>query len=156
VPPAYVLGQVKSAIQKFPLEGVTFSGGEPMQQAQALLELMNGIRAFAPTASIGMFTGYAEAELDKGEYATRPKTSAVERRDLWYAARGNLDFAIMGRYDRTHPSSAALRTSANQRLRLFSARYREGDFAEQFAEVGIDQDGMAVLTGFPVLGSPTL
>ena len=156
VPPAYVLGQVKSAMQKFPLEGVTFSGGEPMQQAQALLELVSGIRAAAPTISIGMFTGYAEAELDNGEYATRPKTSAVERRDLWHAARSYLDFAIMGRYDRTHPGTVALRTSTNQRLRLFSARYHEETFAEQFVEVGIEQDGMAVLTGFPVLGSPTL
>jgi organic radical activating enzyme len=143
-------------MQKLPLEGMTFSGGEPMQQVQALLELMSGIRAFAPTMSIGMFTGYAEAELDSGEYATRRKTLAVERRDLWYAARRYLDFVIMGRYDHAHPGTAALRTSTNQRLRLFSARYHEEDFAEQFVEVGIDQDGTAVLTGFPILGSPTL
>ncbi len=143
-------------MRKSPLEGVTFSGGEPMQQVQAVLELMSGIRAAAPSLSIGMFTGYAEAELDSGEYATRPKTQALERRELWCMARGYLDFAIMGRYDRMHAGVAPLRTSANQRLKLFSGRYREEDFAEQLVEVGIDQTGTAVLTGFPIFGPPTL
>ena len=153
---ADLLRQIESAMSRSPLEGVTFSGGEPMQQVQAVLELMSGIRAAAPSLSIGMFTGYTEAELDGGDYATRLKTQALDRRELWRIARGYLDFAIMGRYDRTHAGVAPLRTSANQRLKLFSRRYREEEFAEQLVEVGIDQTGTAVLTGFPILGPPTL
>ncbi|MBC8164702.1 MAG: 4Fe-4S cluster-binding domain-containing protein, partial [Bryobacteraceae bacterium] len=42
------------------LEGVTFSGGEPMQQAEALLRLMNEIRQAGPSVSFGMFSGYTE------------------------------------------------------------------------------------------------
>jgi pyruvate-formate lyase-activating enzyme len=49
-----------------PLEGPTFSGGEPMQQAEGLLKLMREIRRTAPTVSLGMFTGYTEGELASG------------------------------------------------------------------------------------------
>src|SRR5512132_130817 len=53
------------------LEGVTFSGGEPMQQAEALLNLMDAIREEASSVSFGVFTGYTEAELAAGQYLTR-------------------------------------------------------------------------------------
>jgi anaerobic ribonucleoside-triphosphate reductase activating protein len=153
---ASIVEQIQTARRVLPLEGVTFSGGEPMQQVHALVELMNGIRAAAPSASMGMFTGYTEPELDVGHYATRPTALTAEKRKLWQIVRGHLDFAVMGRYDRTQPGTAPLRTSRNQKLLLLSSRYREGDFTEQFVEVGIDQYGKAVLTGFPVFGSPAL
>src|ERR1019366_58086 len=50
------------------LEGVSFSGGEPMQQADSLLRLIQCLRQQAPELSFGMFSGYSEAELDKGQY----------------------------------------------------------------------------------------
>ena len=55
------------------LEGVTFSGGEPMQQAEALLELMDEIHQAAPSVSFGMFTGYTEAELATGTVSDSPE-----------------------------------------------------------------------------------
>ena len=67
--------------------------------------------------------------------------------------RAYLDFAVMGRYDRTQPGTAPLRTSRNQKLVLFSRRYEEHDFREQIIEVAIAGDGKAVMTGFPTLGS---
>jgi anaerobic ribonucleoside-triphosphate reductase activating protein len=147
---------IDSAIRTSSLEGVTFSGGEPMQQASALVELMHQICALAPTASMGMFTGYTETELDSGRYATRPSTSPADRQRLWEVVRGYLDFAVMGRYDRTQPGTAPLRTSRNQQLVLFSRRYEERDFREQIVEVAIAGDGKAVVTGFPILGSPAM
>jgi len=148
--------EISAAIGASSLEGVTFSGGEPMQQVHALVDLMTRIRAAAPAASMGMFTGYRQAELNDGQYATRPSTSTPEKRSLWQEVRGNLDFAIMGRYDRTQPGTAPLRTSTNQKLVLFSSRYREQDFVQQFVEVVIDPDGKGVITGFLVLGSPVI
>lgn len=153
---ACVLQKIESAMARSPVEGVTLSGGEPMQQVQALVELMLGIQVSAPRTSLGMFTGYAEAELDAGQYATRWRTSAAERRELWHIVRSHLDFAVMGRYDRTQRGAVPLRTSRNQRLVLFTCRYEGRDFAEQFVEVGIDQEGTAVLTGFPIFGSPAV
>ncbi|HLG96691.1 MAG TPA: 4Fe-4S single cluster domain-containing protein [Bryobacteraceae bacterium] len=153
---ASIVEQIETARRVLRLEGVTFSGGEPMQQVHALVEIMSRIRVALPSASMGMFTGYTEAELDDGKYVTRPSTATAEKRKLWHIVRAHLDFAVVGRYDRTQPGTAPLRTSRNQKLLLFSSRYREGDFTEQFVEVGIDQYGKAVVTGFPVFGSPAL
>ena len=137
------------------LEGVTFSGGEPMQQAEALLNLMDAIREEAPSVSFGVFTGYTEAELATGQYLTRPKTTPERKQDLWRGVQKLLDFAVMGRYDETQPAMKPLRTSWNQRLVLFSDRYQVADFGPQLIEISIGSTGRTVLTGFPVLGIPT-
>jgi len=137
-----------------PLEGATFSGGEPMQQAEGLLELMREIRKTAPAASLGMFTGYTESELASGRFVTRLGPDVEQKCELWRTVRELLDFAVMGRYDQTQPSIAPLRTSENQRLVLFSGRYQEGDFGPQLVEISIEESGKSVLTGFPVLGVP--
>ena len=154
VPVLEVVQRFEGASQSALLEGATFSGGEPMQQAEALLELMREFRRTAPTASLGMFTGYTEGELTSGQFATRFGSTVERRCELWRAVRGLLDFAVMGRYDQTQPSIAPLRTSRNQRLVLFGSRYREGDFEPQLVEISIEESGKSVLTGFPVLGVP--
>jgi len=136
------------------LEGVTFSGGEPMQQAEALLEVMSEIRRVAPGVSFGMFTGYTENELATGRYVTRPRATAEQKCELWRAIQQRLDFAVMGRYDLTLPVKEPLRTSRNQRLVLFSTRYQGCDFGSQLVEISIEEGGKSVLTGFPVLGVP--
>jgi anaerobic ribonucleoside-triphosphate reductase activating protein len=137
-----------------PLEGVAFSGGEPMQQAEALLELMREIRKVAPAVSFGMFTGYAESELVAGQFVTRLGATVEQKRELWRTVRELLDFAVMGRYDQTQPTMEPLRTSRDQRLVLLSSRYQEGDFGPQLVEIRIEESGKSVLTGFPVLGIP--
>lgn len=136
------------------LEGVTFSGGEPMQQAEALLEVMREIRSVAPAVSLGMFTGYTESELAAGRYVTRPRATAEQKRELWRTIQRLLDFAVMGRYEETLPVKEPLRTSRNQRLVLFTNRYQDGDFGPQLLEISIAESGKSVLTGFPVLGVP--
>jgi hypothetical protein len=50
------------------VEGVTFSGGEPMQQADSLLRLIQGLRRQAPELSFGLFSGYSDLELVLGRY----------------------------------------------------------------------------------------
>jgi anaerobic ribonucleoside-triphosphate reductase activating protein len=136
------------------LEGVTFSGGEPMQQAEALFQLMTEIRQAAPSMSFGLFTGFTEGELATGQYLTRPKTTPERKQDLWRGIQVLLDFAVMGRYDETQPAYAPLRTSRNQRLVLFSNRYQIGDFGPQLVEISVGSTGGTILTGFPVLGAP--
>src|SRR5712692_5954806 len=136
------------------LQGVTFSGGEPMQQAEALLELMREIRKAVPAVSFGTFTGYTESELAAGRYVTRLRATVEQKRELWRTVREFLDFAVMGRYDQKQPAIEPLRTSRNQRLVLFSSRYQECDFGPQLVEISIKESGRSVLTGFPVLGVP--
>lgn len=135
------------------LEGVTFSGGEPMEQASSLLELIECLRSAAPGLSFGMFSGYTEPELAAGNYWTRNWLSISEKQHLWQEIRNRLDFAVLGRFNQTQPSQAPLLSSRNQALRLFSMRYTAADFSEQSVEVSIHEDGLTQLTGFPVLGS---
>lgn len=122
------------------IDGVTFSGGEPMQQAPALLDLITVLKARRPRLSIGMYSGYTERELDASP--------------IWSEIRQHLDFAVLGRFVAAKPSSLPLRTSANQSLRLFSSLYGEDDFRAQECEVQISHEGLVQITGFPLAGSP--
>ena len=88
---------------------------------------------------------------------TRPrgKSRAQDQRlALWRSIRSQLDFAVMGRFNRSQPSQAPMRTSANQVLRQFSGRYSESDFGEQTVEITIAASGLTRTTGFPTLGNP--
>ena len=150
-----VVQNVLRARQEHTLEGVTFSGGEPMQQADSLLGLMNSLRRKAPELSFGMFSGYAEHELDQGQYwIWGDGSSEQHRKRLWQDIRASLDFAILGRFNQAQPSTLPLRTSGNQVLRLFNDRYSLGYFSEQLTEVSIKEGGRVEVTGFPTLGLP--
>jgi anaerobic ribonucleoside-triphosphate reductase activating protein len=149
-----VQAELVSCYRQYSLEGVTFSGGEPMQQAEDLAKLVQCLRSALPTLSFGMFTGYSEKELETGQYFTRRGVDQDRRRTLWRSIRDQLDFAVMGRYNRLQPSHAPMRTSANQVLRLFSSRYSESEFGEQMVEITIAADGLTRTTGFPTLGNP--
>jgi anaerobic ribonucleoside-triphosphate reductase activating protein len=141
--------------QEHTLEGITFSGGEPMQQADSLLELIQGLRQQAPELSFGMFSGYAEHELAKGQYWIWGDGSSEQRRKrLWQEIRACLDFAVLGRFNEAQLGSQPLRTSRNQVLRLFSNRYAPADFSEELIEISIHEGGRAEVTGFPTLGLP--
>ena len=137
------------------LEGVTFSGGEPMQQADSLLRLIQGLRRHAPELSFGMFSGYADHELAKGRYWIWGDGSSEQRRKrLWQEIRACIDFAVLGRFNQTQPSHLPLRTSRNQALWLFSDRYTPDGFSEELTEVSIKEGGRSEVTGFPTLGLP--
>jgi anaerobic ribonucleoside-triphosphate reductase activating protein len=147
--------EVLRAHQEHTLEGVTFSGGEPMQQGDDLLRLIQCLHQEAPELRFGMFSGYAEHELAKGHYLLWGGASSEPRRKrLWQEIRACLDFAIFGRFNHAQPSSLPLRTSRNQVLRLFSDRYTPADFSEDLIEVSIHEGGRAEVTGFPILGLP--
>jgi anaerobic ribonucleoside-triphosphate reductase activating protein len=144
---------VLRARQEHTLEGITFSGGEPMQQADSLLRLIQSLRQQAPGLNFGMFSGYAEHELAQGQYwIWGDESSEQHRQRLWQDLRGYLDFAILGRFVRAQPGNMPLRTSRNQVLRLFKDRYSPADFSEQLTEVSIKEDGQVEVTGFPILG----
>jgi anaerobic ribonucleoside-triphosphate reductase activating protein len=136
------------------LEGVTFSGGEPMQQAGDLLVLIESIRDQRTALSFGMYSGYSEQELASGRYWCRREVTLRARQEIWQRIRGHLDFAVLGRFIASRPSNLPLRTSANQKLALFSDSYREQDFEPQEVEVHIGESGLVQVTGFPLAGPP--
>ena len=114
-------------------EGLTLSGGEPLQ-CDELLDFIGRVKFLEPDWTVGLFTGYARAELCKIT--------------AWTAIRATLDFAVLGRYDRTKPCNKPLVSSANQELVLLSSRYTLNDFPAQSEEVFVGPDGLCQITGF--------
>lgn len=114
------------------IEGLTLSGGEPMQQPAAALALLEAGRALG--LSTLMFSGYA---LD--EIRALPGGPDV---------LGQLDVLIDGRYVAGERLATGLRGSANQRIQLLTTRYQRSDVeATPVAEIRIGPTGELVLTG---------
>jgi anaerobic ribonucleoside-triphosphate reductase activating protein len=151
---AEIVDSVVAAHGEIALEGVTFSGGEPMQQADGLLVLIESLRDRLPELSFGMYSGYSEPELSSGRYWCRSELARGEKQSIWRCVRAHLDFAVLGRFAAGQPSALSLRTSANQKLALFSERYREPEFEPQQVEIHIDTQGTVQVTGFPIAGIP--
>jgi anaerobic ribonucleoside-triphosphate reductase activating protein len=139
------------------IEGVTFSGGEPMQQAGELLATINEIKRHNPQLTFGMFTGYNQTELEHGRFTFRLGETASwvndpsEAARYWRDIRAHLDFAVAGRFQESKLTTTnSMRSSSNQQLHLFSNRYVESDFPRQSVEVRIRPGGLTTITGFPI------
>jgi hypothetical protein len=126
-----------------------------MQQAPALLELMQTLRQQVPSLSFGLFSGYSDLELVLGRYSILGGDySEDNRRRIWDQIREYLDFAAVGRFNETQPSGLPLCTSRSKALRMLSSRYTVKEYGPQSVEVIIHPDGRAQVTGFPILGLP--
>ena len=136
------------------IDGVTFSGGEPFQQAEALLELCEGLRTNRPELSLGVFSGYTIRELTMGRWHYRVPHDCEWRNGspgLFEQIRAHLDFGVFGRFVRARLTTAKpLCGSENQEVVYFTDRYSSRDLSPQSCEIRISQDGDAVtVTGFP-------
>jgi anaerobic ribonucleoside-triphosphate reductase activating protein len=142
------------------LEGITFSGGEPMAQPWALLAIIQHIKMYRSGWTIGMFTGFTEKELREGTYSTLREKRMIEYNTKWYNTwraghwsdiRRYLDFAVMGRFNHLKVTDELpLIGSTNQELKLFTERYAIKDFKPQAVEFTISPEGLVQITGFPV------
>ncbi|MGE5560437.1 MAG: 4Fe-4S single cluster domain-containing protein [Chloroflexota bacterium] len=117
------------------IEGVTISGGEPLQQAPAVAELLSELQAAGLTTVL--YSGYTLAEI-----------TALHGSEGVLAAT---DVLIDGRYQATAPCHDGYRGSANQQFHFLTGRYGPQDFRPQPAaiEVEIAPDGTVSLRGFP-------
>jgi len=114
------------------IEGLTLSGGEPLQQAEAAAALCDAARALG--WSTLAFSGYAISEI-----RALPGGPAVLDR---------LDVLVDGRYVAGQRLATGLRGSANQTVHLLTARYSLVDVeSTPVAEIRINKRGEAVLTG---------
>lgn len=135
------------------IEGVTFSGGEPMQQADELLELCRRIKSRRPEFSLGIFSGYTLPELETGRWKFRNKSGEWKpgNPQLFARIHAFLDFGIFGRFNRNMAGTdKPLCGSRNQNVFFFSDRYFESDLEPQGYEINFAEDGqMVTITGFP-------
>lgn len=133
------------------IDGLTISGGEPMEQASAVLAFLQALRLRVPGLSIGMFSGYTERELANGAFLSRDANLTSQQTNVWRSIRQHLDFAILGRFNGHRPTNQPLVSSRNQTLLLLSDRYSTSDFSPLSVEFTIDPQGITQITGFPIL-----
>ena len=100
--------KILDAVSKNPmLDGITFSGGDPLCQPEAFLELAREIRSRFPQLNIVIFTGYTYEELQQ-MWDGRPALKALL--DL-------TDYLIDGRYiQEQRDLTLQFRGSRNQRI----------------------------------------
>jgi anaerobic ribonucleoside-triphosphate reductase activating protein len=136
------------------VEGVTFSGGEPFQQAPELRLLCEYLKVRQPSLSIGVFSGYTLPELAQGQWCWKqPDTNAWVKGDsnLFEQIKQFLDFGVFGRFRQTMAcNDRPLCGSRNQEVVFLTNRYSQRDLEPQAYEVNISEDGAVVtITGFP-------
>ena len=120
------------AAQMAGADGLSVSGGEPLQQAEAVATLLDAARALG--LSTLAFSGYT---LD--EIRALPHGPDVLAR---------LDVLIDGRYVAGERLATGLRGSANQRVHLLTSRHTLDEIeATPVAEVRVGPSGEVVLTG---------
>jgi anaerobic ribonucleoside-triphosphate reductase activating protein len=115
------------------VEGVTVSGGEPLQQAAELLNLLRKLRA-KTQLSVLLFSGFSIEEIDR--MGLMPELSSL------------LDVLICGRYEEDLSLKSGLIGSSNKSVCFFSDRYRAENLdVVPPGEVIISPDGDVLATG---------
>ena len=116
------------------IEGVSFSGGEPFEQATPLAKLAHQCRTAG--LSVLVFTGYTLDELYSPAYK---------------ALLDQTDLLVAGPYDQDKPQQDSLLASANQTLHFLTNRYRDSFpiHTPRRTEFHIASDGTIRITGFP-------
>jgi anaerobic ribonucleoside-triphosphate reductase activating protein len=138
--PASILTPIE-VIQKLDLDlidGLTFSGGEPMEQAAGLASLIRLIRKHKELSLI-CFTGYRYEHLVRN-----PPNAGVL--DLL----SEVDVLIDGPYIQTMNDSIGLRGSANQRIIHLTPRLHGPDLGSQNRSIEVRiTDGELAFIGIP-------
>jgi anaerobic ribonucleoside-triphosphate reductase activating protein len=121
------------------IEGVTISGGEPFQQADAVLELLQRLRA-ETSLSLLVFTGFTWEE--------------VQRLPQARALLACIDVLIAGRYDARQRLAHGLVGSANKTVHFISQRYTQTDLAATpVGEIILTPNGDILISGIDPLSA---
>jgi anaerobic ribonucleoside-triphosphate reductase activating protein len=118
------------------IEGVTLTGGEPLEQPEPVSVFCDRIRAGSDLGII-VLTGFTRREIERDPARAKAVAAA--------------DMVIAGRYNAKRHLGRELRGSDNKAYWARTSRYR----AEQFTEVPevefiIAPDGSLTVTGLPV------
>ncbi|HVN53490.1 MAG TPA: 4Fe-4S single cluster domain-containing protein [Anaerolineaceae bacterium] len=119
------------------LEGITISGGEPLQQRRPLESLLKQVRS-STSLSVILFSGYTWDE--------------INRIPGIHTLLTLVDILIAGRYDSNRRLAQGLIGSANKTVHFLSDRYSWADLSRTAeAEVMIDPGGEIILSGIDPL-----
>ncbi len=115
------------------IEGLTVSGGEPLQQPESLLELLELVYT-QTDLSVLLFTGFSFEE--------------VELMPCFNKLQSLVDVMIAGRYKQEVALRSGLIGSSNKTMHFFSDRYSKEDLViVPVSEVIISPNGEMAVTG---------
>ena len=135
VPVATIINQVRSI--QASIQGITISGGEPLQQLSPLMSLLSALRTETQLSSL-VFTGFSWQEIQNFPQAGQLLSL--------------MDVLIAGRYQQDQRQASGLLGSRNKTVHFLSDRYTMRDLlAVPEAEVLIQPDGSLSITGIDPL-----
>lgn len=123
--------KIKNSIEDYGIEGITFSGGEPLYQAKCLYMFVKKIKRKLDI-DIFMFTGFTYDELNQVQ------------KDIWDMC----NIIVSGKYiyDRKCDTGHWL-SSSNQKLSL-NPKFEGRNVTNKISsEINIKEDGTVVITG---------
>jgi anaerobic ribonucleoside-triphosphate reductase activating protein len=123
----------EAAINAEGIDGVTITGGEPLQQSEAVAEFCGQVKGHR---SIVILTGFSRREIESDPV----RMKAVE----------NADMVVAGRYNAGRYLGKGLRGSGNKEYWALTGRYGPEDFtAIPDVEVILTVTGERIITGMP-------
>ena len=127
--------QIFELIKDFEVDGITISGGDPLEQEYELLELLFLLKEIKLPKGIILFTGFSRNEI---------RENPIREKCLQY-----IDVLIDGRYEKNLKVNLSLRGSSNQEFYFFSNKISMSELVfDQEIEIScLEEDIM--MTGFP-------
>jgi anaerobic ribonucleoside-triphosphate reductase activating protein len=127
--------QIFELVKNFEVDGVTISGGDPLEQEVELLELLMLLSTIRLSKGIILFSGFTRAEIS---------SNIIRESCLRY-----IDVLIDGRYEKNLKVDFSLRGSSNQEFYFFSNKISSSELVfDQEIEIS-SLEGDIMMTGFP-------
>jgi len=134
--------QIFELIKNFEVDGVTISGGDPLEQEDELLELLMLISTIRLRKGVILFSGFTRAEISR---------DPIREECLRY-----VDVLIDGRYEKNLKIDFSLRGSSNQTFYFFSDKILSSELLfDQEVEISSFEDSV-IITGFPNVSKKVL
>ena len=128
--------EIFELIKNYDIDGVTITGGDPLEQ-EDILSLLMLISTLDLRKGVILFTGYLIDEINK---------DFLLRKSLSY-----IDVLIDGRYEKDKKISSGLRGSENQNIIYFSDKIKPEELRfDHMVEIGYF-NGELSATGFPYI-----
>ena len=122
-------------IKNFEVDGITISGGDPLEQEDELLELLMLLSTMRLRKGVILFSGFTRAEISR---------DPIREKCLSY-----IDVLIDGRYEKNLKVDFSLRGSSNQEFYFFSDKISSDELSfDQEIEIS-SLEGDIMMTGFP-------
>jgi anaerobic ribonucleoside-triphosphate reductase activating protein len=127
--------QIFELIKNFEVDGVTISGGDPLEQEDELLELLMLLSTMRLWKGVILFSGFTRAEIS---------SNFIREQCLKY-----IDVLVDGRYEKNLKIDFSLRGSSNQEFYFFSNKILSDELHfDQEIEIS-SLEGDIMMTGFP-------